>query len=50
MKAVDVFLLILLALVIGLALRTMVRNRRRGKSCLGCCENCTGCRAKGESR
>jgi len=46
MKTIDILLLIFLAAMIGLAVRTMVRMRRHGKGCLGCCENCAGCGAE----
>lgn len=50
MGPVDILLIILLVLVIGAAVFLMVRNKRKGKGCSGCCENCSlrkegsGCR------
>ena len=37
----DIILLVLLALIVGLAVRSMLR--RRSASCTGQCEGCHGC-------
>ena len=43
MNALDVLLIAAVALIIGLAVWRLVKNRRQGKSACGCdCANC-GC-------
>ena len=40
MKPVDFVLLAVIVLLLALAVRQIVVNRRRGKGCCGSCEGC----------
>jgi hypothetical protein len=43
MSGLDIILILLIAAVVGLALRRVLMNRRKGKNC-GCgCEGCDRC-------
>ena len=41
MKIIDVILALAIAVVVGLAVGRVVKNRRQGKSACGC--DCAGC-------
>ena len=43
MKIIDIILLLILAAVVFLAIRKLVRDRRSGKACSCGCSGCTGC-------
>ncbi len=43
MNILDIFLILLIALVFFLALRKIHRDRKNGRSCLGCGGNCNSC-------
>lgn len=47
LNAVDVLLLVLIGLLLALAVRRMVKNRREGKLCSGCTGSCPECGKKG---
>lgn len=42
MNTYDIILIIILVLVMAYAVRTVIRNRERGKCC-GDCSSCSGC-------
>ncbi|MBR2259947.1 MAG: FeoB-associated Cys-rich membrane protein [Blautia sp.] len=43
MKAIDYLLLILIGAAFVLAVRHIVRRKRRKKNCSGSCDGCMGC-------
>ena len=45
----DIVVLAVLALVVGLVVRGMIRDKKKGKSCGGCsgCSGCSGCAMAG---
>lgn len=43
MNVIDLILVLILAAVVFLAVRKLVRDRRSGKACSCGCSGCTGC-------
>ena len=45
MNGWDILLLLLIAAALAMAVRSVVRGRKKAKSCPGSCEGCPGCGA-----
>lgn len=45
MNMIDIALIMLIALALLFAVRSIVRSSRRGGACNGQCEGCSGCSA-----
>ena len=45
MNMIDIALIVLIALALLFAVRSIVRSSRRGGACSGRCEGCSGCSA-----
>ena len=48
----NIIIIVLLALVIGLGIRRIIRNKKAGRTSCGCssCSACAGCKEKLENR
>lgn len=45
----DFIVIAIIVVIVGLALRYIIRSRKRGVKCIGCPEGCHGCKQNGES-
>ncbi len=45
----DFIIVVILAVIIGLALTYIIKERKRGVKCIGCPEGCRGCSMHGET-
>ena len=50
MNGLDIFLLVLIAAALALAVRKLRLDRKKGKGCLSCGGNCAGCTVNCEKR
>lgn len=51
MSMIDVVVILILAVIIGLAIRYIVKEKKRGVKCIGCPEgcNCSSCHQSGQT-
>ena len=45
MNAFDIILIIVIAAALAAAIHRVIKNRRQGKLCSGCCGECSSCMA-----
>ncbi|MCQ2575874.1 MAG: FeoB-associated Cys-rich membrane protein [Treponema sp.] len=51
MKFIDILLILILAVICGLIIYRMIKQKKAGKSCsCGCGGNCSGCSIKSEEK